>query len=80
MTAPSNIQLLNGIQSIIIDFANREGIALSDHFATVADFKGFVVAFAFKQFREMGIEIDKAFDMTLGDGAFQEMYDRLCAA
>jgi hypothetical protein len=74
----SNTDLLNGIQSIIIDFANREGINLADEFATVQDFKQFVIARTFKQLT--GIEVEKAFDMTLGDGQFQAMFDRLRAA
>jgi hypothetical protein len=76
----SNTDLLNGIQSIIIDFANREGINLADEFATVQDFKQFVIALTFKQLTDMGIEVEKAFDMTLGDGQFQAMFDRLRAA
>jgi len=76
----SNTDLLNGIQLIIIDFANREGINLATEFASVEDFKTFVISFTFQQLRKMGIEMEQAFDMTLGDGQFQAMYDRICAA
>lgn len=72
--------LLNGIQSIIIDFANREGINLATEFVTVQDFKKFVIAFTFKALKDMGIDTEQAFDMTLGDGQFQAMFDRLRTA
>lgn len=68
-----SIELLNKIQTELIAFANRQGINLANEFKTVDDFKQFVIALTYKMLIDLGVEPKEAFDMTLGDGA----YDRL---
>ena len=73
MAKPDGIAILNGAQKLMIEFANREGIALSDSFATVDAFKEFVWAFTVKALVDQGLSVADALDATLGEGS----YDRL---
>jgi hypothetical protein len=79
-TAPiSHLELLNEVQSMIIDQANKAGIKLSDSFATVEDFKQFVIAFAFRGMRDAGADVPTAFDSVLGHGEYDALFDRVTA-
>jgi hypothetical protein len=69
----NHLDILNKTQAFLIDQANEKGINLEEHFATVQDFKGFVIAFAFKNLTEAGMAADEAFDAVCGEGKFNEM-------
>lgn len=66
-------QILNDVQQLLIDFANKEGIVLANDFATVDEFKRFVIGFTFKALTDIGLATDKAYDIIFGDGAYVEM-------
>lgn len=71
-----NTELLNKLQSLIIDFANERGINLQAEFGTVEAFKRFVIGLAFKILVDAGIGTQAAFDFIFGSGE----YDRLAAS
>jgi hypothetical protein len=71
----TNLDLLNKVQQFIIDQLNANGISIADEFATVQEFKDFVIGFAFKGLRDAGLDVKDAFDAALGDGS----YDKLAA-
>ena len=75
MSNNNSLEILNGVQQIIINQANSSGINLANEFASIQDFKNFVIAFAFKGLMDAGMEVKAAFDTTLGDGS----YDKLAA-
>lgn len=68
-----NTELLNAIKNLLVKFANENNIILAHEFGTPAKFKEFVIAFTFKQLKELGVDTKDAFDMLMGDGAFDEM-------
>jgi hypothetical protein len=72
-----HLQLLNKVQEMLIDFANRKGINLADDFATVQEFKDFVIALTFKLLTENGVSTAAAFDMIAGDGAYERSVENL---
>lgn len=65
--------LLNEVQKRMVDFANSNSISLHDEFGTVEKFKTFVVAFTIKMMVDIGIEISKAYDIVMGDGAYTQL-------
>jgi hypothetical protein len=67
-----HLDLLNQVQSFLIAQANEQGINLADSFATVQEFKDFVVGFAFKGLTDAGMDVEQAFDATLGAGKYAE--------
>ena len=69
----TNLDILNQVQDLVIDQANAAGENLSDTFATVEDFKKFIIALTFKGLRDAGMDVSEAFDATLG----AESYDAL---
>lgn len=71
--AMKNLALLNAVQKLLIDFANKKGISLADEFETVDEFKKFVIAFTVKNLTDLGMSVQTALDLTLGDGT----YDRI---
>lgn len=79
MTATKHTALLNEVQSLIISQADASGINLADHFATVEDFKKFVIGFAFKGLRDAGADVSTAFDTVLGQGECEAMFARVTA-
>lgn len=68
----NHLNLLNQVQSFLIAQANEKGINLADSFATVQEFKDFVVGVAFKGLTEAGMNVEQAFDATLGAGKYEE--------
>lgn len=73
-------ELLNKVQRKIIDFANSEGISLQGEFGSVDNFKKFVVAFTIKSLVDAGTEIDKAYDMVFGSGAYNTLAETVWEA
>lgn len=70
-----NATLLNEIKNLFIDFANKEGIILAEHFETPDKFKEFIIAIVFTKLKELGLDTDKAFDAIFGAGAFKKLAD-----
>ncbi len=68
----NHLDLLNQVQSFLIAQANEKGINLADSFATVQEFKDFVVGVAFKGLTEAGMNVEQAFDATLGAGKYEK--------
>ena len=80
MTKPAaNIELLNQVQSMVIDFANRNGISLQDQFGSVEAFKKFVVGMTLKQLVEAGASVSVAYDAVFGDNSYEDMFERTWA-
>ncbi len=65
--------LLNEVQKRMVDFANSNNISLHCEFGTVEKFKTFVVAFTIKMMVDIGIDIAKAYDIVMGDGAYNQL-------
>lgn len=78
MTSES-IKLLNQVKDLLVGFANQNNIRLTDDFATVDDFKDFVIAFTFKALIDQGIETSKAFDLVLGAGSYEKLTTEIWA-
>lgn len=72
-----SLAFLNAFQAKIIEFANNEGIILSQHFDSVDAFKQFVIALAMKMLTDMGIETRVAYDLVMGDGSYDELAARI---
>jgi hypothetical protein len=72
-----NFEILNKVQSFLIDFANSNGINLHAEFKSVEEFKMFVVAITIKTLVEAGVEMQKAFDATLGDGEYDKLANKV---
>lgn len=74
-----SIQIINTVKSMIVELANRNNIVLSEQFASKEDFKEFVISFTFKLLTEnMGYTTQQAFDLTLGQGAYDKLIEELC--
>ena len=72
-----SIEILNACQKFIVDHANTNGIVLADSFASVEEFKKFVFALTFKTLIDAGMATSEAYDLLMGDGAYEEMADRV---
>jgi hypothetical protein len=72
--------LLNEVQKLLIAFANEEGISLHAEFKTVEAFKQFVIAFTIRSLMEIGLEINKAYDVVMGDGSYEKLANDVWAA
>lgn len=69
----ANLNLLNTVQRMVIDFANSEGINLQQHFKSIDQFKTFIVALIIKTLVDNGVAIDKAYDTVMGDGEYENL-------
>jgi len=76
----AHVELLNQVQSMVIDFANRSGISLQDQFGSVEAFKKFVVGLTFKQLVEGGVPTKQAYDAVFGDNSYESMFEQTWAA
>ena len=75
--ANQHLALLNEVQAMLIAQANAAGINLADSFATVEDFKKFVIGFAFQGMRDAGADVATAFDAVLGNGEYETLFARV---
>jgi hypothetical protein len=78
-TTSKHIELLNKVQSMFIEHANANGINLAEKFATVQEFKDFIVALAFKGLCDAGADVATAFDATVGEGQYEALFARVSA-
>ena len=74
-----SIEILNACQKFIVNYANDNGIVLAVSFASVEDFKKFVFALTFKTLIDTGMATDEAYDMLMGNGAYEEMAAKVWA-
>jgi hypothetical protein len=66
--------ILSKATGLIVDSANRQGVNLADHFATVEDFQRAVIGLVVTQVMEIaGLEIDAALDLVIGEGTFEQI-------
>ena len=79
MTNQQSNQMLDQIQNAMIQAANASGVNLADHFDTVDEFKTFIISFTFQQLIEQGVSVEEATNMTLGENAYQNIYE-MCKA
>lgn len=75
----NHLDILNQVQSFIIEQANAKGINIADSFTSVDEFKQFVVAMAFQGLRDAGADVATAFDATMGKGQFEALFARVSA-
>ena len=75
-TADQSLELLNRVQSLLVDFANENQIDLRAEFGTVDRFKQFVFALTFKTLTDLGLPADAAFDLTAGAGAYDALVEK----
>ena len=73
----TSLQLLNGVQKFMINFANDKGISLQDEFGTVEAFKKFVIGFTFKTLVDMGVETKQAYDLVFGSGEYEALATKI---
>ena len=69
----SNLKAINEVKNLIVKTATEKGIDLQAEFGTPEAFKRFVLAFIFKNLRDMGVETEEAFDLTFGEGRHEEL-------
>lgn len=69
-----NLELLNKIQVMLIEFANKNGISLQAEFGTVEKFKQFVMAFTVKAIVDIcGMAVNQAWDIVFGSGSYEQL-------
>jgi len=72
-----SLELLNNVQSLLVEFANKEGINLQADFGTVEEFKKFVISLTFKMLTDIGVEVKDAYDMVFGEGRYETMVNQI---
>ena len=79
MSNTNHLDLLNKVQSMFIEHANANGINLAEKFATVQEFKDFIVGVAFKGLCDAGADVATAFNATVGEGQYEAAFVRFTA-
>ena len=79
-----NTQLLNTVKQSIIETANKNGILLSEEFASKEDFSVFVTSMTIRAVMETtGCSVDEAHEIVFGEGSWDELvgivYEKLQA-
>ena len=74
-----NLKLLNSLKAFVVEFSTKNGINLQDEFGTVDAFNNWLVAVAVTALVEQGKDIETAYDIVMGDGAFRKMADDVWA-
>ena len=73
-----SLEILNQAKDLLVKFANENNINLREHFDSVADFKEFVIGFTYRfMVEQMNIPSAQAFDLVMGEGAFENLYETL---
>ena len=68
------LELINGVKQIIVDFANTEGIVLSELYKTREEFNTFIIGFTIRAVKEIaGFSTREAYDVVMGEGAFTQL-------
>ena len=70
-----NHELLNAVKNEIIAIANRECRCLADEFESQDHFKQFIISTCIKGLTDQGATLPQAYDLVLGEGAYQELAD-----
>jgi len=76
----SNLKAINEVKNMIVKAATENGIDLADQFETPEAFKRFVLAFIFKNLRDLGVPTNEAFDLTFGEGQYEELVHNVWTA
>ena len=72
MSNPNNI--LNAIQTKVIEVCNADGINLADTFETVEDFKTWLLSFTIKMVMDVtGFTVKESMDIVCGDGSYNKL-------
>lgn len=74
-----SLKIVNTVKDRIVEFANEEGIVLSEMFPKMEDFKSFVFSFTFKILRDMGYSVQESYDLTLGEGQYEKLFQSVLA-
>ena len=74
------MNILNKVQSLMIEFANKNGTNLATEFGTIENFKRFVIGFTLKTLVDAGVETSKAYDMVFGQGSYEKLANDVWAA
>lgn len=78
---PANLNFLNAVRGLIVDHASAHGINLREQFGTREKFIGFVTACAIKAAQDIaGLSLRDAYDLVMGEGAYQQLADEVWAA
>ncbi len=73
-----NTKLLNTIKDELIRIANEKGIVLQDTFGTPEKFKQMIISLTIDSVMQARqIPLDQAYDIVMGDGAYQDMAGRV---
>ena len=78
--APANIELLNKVNSYLVDQATANGVDLQTEFGTVDNWKKFVMSLTFKTLRELNVATDVAFDLVFGNGQYEDLVNSVWEA
>lgn len=70
-----NTNLLNQVKSLILSHANENGIDLASEFEARSDFVNFVISCTLKSILDLGVPVDQAWDIVMGDGSFESLAD-----
>lgn len=65
--------MLNGVKSLLIDFAHTNGVNLAAEFGTYKAFRQFVIGFTLNVLLASGIAADVAYDMVFGENAYEAL-------
>ena len=75
MTTQSiGLQILNAIQTKIVEDCNERGINLNKEFESVDAFKNWVISFTIKSVQDVtGFSFQESFDLVMGSGKFEQL-------
>ena len=68
-----NVELMNAVSKIVIDHCNATGIVLANEFKTRDDFTKFVVGITLTMLQKIGLDVDAAWNVIFGAGAFEQL-------
>jgi len=70
------LQLLDAVKNLLIEFANEQGISLQDEFGSRDAFAQFVIGFTIRNLVEVcEMTVQQAYDTVMGDGAYKQLSD-----
>ena len=74
----NNLQaIVKPVADMFIDFADKNGIRLTDHFKDADEFQAAMICFTTACVMDKaGLGIDAAIDFVVGSGTYQQIYDR----
>jgi len=68
------LQLLDAVKDMLIEFANKEGISLEHEFGSRDKFAQFVIGFTIRNLVEVcNMTISEAYNAVMGEDAYQQL-------